>query len=166
MSWVCYLIASLDSNDTYIGSTNDFIKRLFNHNRKGNYGAKRTRGQTWIPVVIVSGFLDKIACLSFEAGWKRIRKTGAKNSRFNAINLMCQTNLSYLQRDIKWNRLMDLIYFTYNFTYLNGKFKMNHQHKFPVTVPPNLTLNIFQDEWIKDLPWVYFLESQIVSLYL
>ncbi len=161
--WVCYLIASLDSNDTYIGATNDPAKRLYNHNRKGTYGAKRTRGQTWIPIIIISGFENKICCLSFEAGWKRIHKTRS-NDKLNLINLMCQTNLSYLSGDTKWNRLMDLMYFTYNFTYIEKKFKMNHQNLHPVFVPPELILNIFQDDWIKDLPWTYFVRPRIVRV--
>lgn len=157
--WVCYLIASLDSNDTYVGSTNDQPKRLGTHNV--GKGAKRTKGQTWIPILVISGFHDKRACLSFEAGWKRLSKSRS-NKKLADINQLCDTNLSY-GRDTRWNRLMDLLYFLHNTTLLDSKFVMNHDMKLPLNSPEELVMNVFMEDFIADLPWPYFIEIQIAS---
>lgn len=156
--WVCYMITSLDSNCTYIGSSNNFIRRLNNHNcnvkGKKRLGAKRTRGQTWIPVIIISGFSHKIACLSFEAGWKRLAKK-RNNQRLKLINIISQSELKY-HKDPIWDRIMDLIYFTHNFTYL-GKFKINYQIQNPIHTPGQLNVEVFMEDWIKDFPWPFFI---------
>ena len=75
-NWVCYLLKSLDSNKTYIGATDNLYRRLSDHNglNGSSRGAKATRGQTWIPILFVSGFANKIACLSFESGVRHVRK--------------------------------------------------------------------------------------------
>jgi predicted GIY-YIG superfamily endonuclease len=155
--WVCYMIASLDSNDTYIGSSNDQPKRLYNHNRSGKYGAKRTRGQTWIPIVVISGFSSKNSCLSFEAGWKRLAKSRS-NKKLCFINMMSNNSLKYDIKDPRFNRILDLLYFVHNFTFMENKFKINHSMKHDVCIPGTLRLNIFLEEWIKQLPWPFFIK--------
>lgn len=156
--WVCYLIMSLDSNATYIGSSNNQPKRLANHNncdpRIRRRGAKRTRGQTWITIIAIQGFPNKNACLSFESGWKRLAFSRSTRKLY-FINIMSGLQLSYTG-DTRWNRIMDLLYFTHNFTLYNDKFKINPTTKFPVCIPDQLTINIFMEEWIKDLPWPPF----------
>lgn len=158
--WVCYMIISLDSNDTYIGSSNNQPKRLENHNNNNpkikRRGAKRTRGQTWIPVIIITGFHHKNACLSFEAGWKRLSKK-RNNERLLFVNLMTNNNLCYTTEP-RWNRLMDLLYFVHNFTFLDTKFKLNYDIRHPVNQIEKLSVNIFMENWIADLPWPHFIE--------
>ncbi len=162
--WVCYLIVSLDSNDTYVGSSNNQPKRLNNHNNNNpnikRTGAKRTQGQTWIPFIIISGFNHKNACLSFEAGWKRLAKRRS-NKRLQAINKMTGLNLKYTL-DTKWNRMMDLLYFMNNFTLIGTKFMINYDIRHPIFQPDNLTINIFMEKWIRDLPWPYFVSIKDV----
>jgi len=156
---------SLDSNDTYVGASNNPLKRLENHNNNNpdikRRGAKRTRGQTWVPIVIISGFDNKNCCLSFEAGWKRLAKRRT-NERLYFINLMAKTNLCY-SGDTKWNRLMDLLYFVHNFTYIGTKFILNYDIKHPVNQPDELVINIFMEEWIKDLSWPFFITTKIMD---
>jgi predicted GIY-YIG superfamily endonuclease len=154
------MIISLDSNDTYIGSSNNQPNRLYNHNRKGKYGAKRTRGHTWIPALIISGFLTKNACLSFESGWKRLSKKRNSN-RLLFINLMTSTLLQY-SNDPKWNRIMDLLYFVHNITFIGNKFMINHDMRHPLFEPDNLIINIFMEEWIEDLPWPHFIRNKSI----
>ena len=151
--WVCYLIASLDSNRTYVGSTNNQPKRLNTHN--SGYGAKATKGQIWIPIVTISGFHHKNACLSFEAGWKRLSKTRS-NEKLHLINVMTDLNLDYYHADTKWDRIMDLVYFMHNFTLLDTKFMINYNIQHPVNQPDELKINIFMEDWIADLPWPHF----------
>ncbi|XWV26059.1 putative endo/excinuclease amino terminal domain protein [Tupanvirus soda lake] len=163
--WVCYLIMSLDSNDTYIGSSNNQPNRLIDHNNNDpsikRRGAKRTRGQTWIPIVIISGFHHKNACLSFEAGWKRLYKK-RNNNRLDLINFMTNLNLRYSD-DTKWNRIIDLLYFTHNFTMIDTKFMLNYDMRHPLFEPEELTINIFMEDWISDLPWPHFVSTKIVA---
>lgn len=158
--WVCYLITSLDSTQTYIGSSNNFPKRLNNHNNNNPHikrvGAKRTRGQTWIPILIISGFETKISCLSFEAGWKRLAKK-RNNKRLFFINIMAQCNLKY-DKDPRWNRLMDLIYFVHHFTYTDEKFRLNQNFIYPIFLSNILKINILYEYWIHELPWPFFID--------
>lgn len=156
--WVCYLIMSLDSTETYIGSTNNCVKRLDNHNNNDpsikRRGAKRTRGRMWTPIIIISGFHHKNACLSFESGWKRLART-RNNMRLVPINIMTDQSLVY-SNDPRWNRLMDLLYFVHNFTLIGTKFMINYSIQHPVVQPDILIINIFMEEWIEDLPWPHF----------
>jgi predicted GIY-YIG superfamily endonuclease len=156
--WVCYLITALEGNATYIGSTNNFERRLNNHNNNNpkikRIGAKYTRGKTWMPILIISGFENKNSCLSFESGWKRLSKR-RHNKRLYYINEMSNNNFCY-GNDVKWNRIMDLLYFVHHFTYLNSKFKINYDFKHLINQPEQLTIYIFMETWIKDLVWPYF----------
>lgn len=158
--WVCYLIFSLDSNETYIGSSNNQPKRLNNHNNNNSdikrTGAKRTRGKLWVPLIIISGFIDSKSCLSFEAGWKRLAKK-RNNGRLSFINVMSKSQLSYT-KNTKWNRIMDLLYFCHNFTHYESKFKLNHDMRHPLAQPPIMTVNVFFEKWMIDLPWPYFIQ--------
>ena len=157
--WVCYLIMSLDSNETYVGSSNNQPKRLDAHNNNDpkikRVGAKRTRGRTWIPIIVISGFHDKCACLSFEAGWKRLSMKRT-NDRLNFINILANTNLCYTG-DTKWNRIMDLLYFVHNFTLLDTKFRLNYNMMHPLYQPEKIIIKIFFEDWISELPWPHFI---------
>lgn len=157
--WVCYLIMSLDSNDTYVGSSNNQPKRLYNHNRNDNtirrVGAKRTRGQTWIPVLVISGFQNKNSCLSFESGWKRLCHKRS-NQRLKYINIMAGTNYGYTKATVQ-GRILDLMYFVHNITLLDTKFKLNHSITNPIVDPNVLYMNVFSDDNIDTMPWPYFI---------
>jgi len=150
--WSCYLLTSLDSTATYIGSTNDPQKRLSKHN--SGTGAKYTRGKTWIPILIISGFHHKNACLSFEAGWKKLSKNRNQYKLFD-ISLL-DGPLNYTG-DNRWKRIMDLLYFVHNVTLLDTKFRINYDIRHPINQPDELTMTIFFEEWITDLPWPYFI---------
>lgn len=150
--WSCYIIFSLDTSKTYIGATNNPEKRLNAHNNKG--GAKYTRGEKWIHLLIINGFINKNACLSFESGFKKIAKNRT-NSRFDVINLYYNTNLKYTN-DTKYNRILDLLYFVHNITFIGYKFMINYNIQHPVFVPPVLYVKVIFEDLIKQLPWPYF----------
>lgn len=145
---------SLDTDQTYIGSTNNLKKRLANHNNCR--GAKRTKGQIWVPILTISGFYHKNACLSFESGWK-IRSHHRSNKQLHCLNIMCNTNFRYT-KDARWNRIIDLLFFVHNVSLLDNKFVINYDIRCPVSPPENLTVTIFMEDWIKDLPWPYFVK--------
>lgn len=161
--WVCYLIVSEQTKQTYVGASNDAERRLRTHNT--GRGAKRTRGQTWSHVVIVSGFGCKQECLSFEAGWKRLGKRRTR-ARLAKLNTQLQTS-SNSQRemisgnpggtdyayssDTVWNRLLDLLYFVRTFNFVGTKFVMR-QNQNQIQVQnhhPELTI------WFADIKYVY-----------
>lgn len=152
-NWICYLLQSLDNGHTYIGSTNNLEKRLSKHNE--GKGAKRTRGNKWIPIIFISGFNNKNACLSFEKGWQKLYKKRRKND-FSMILRMTHNNLKYT-KDILFNRILDLLYFVYNLSFINGKFKLDRDNKYPFVEPNDLILHIFFEDWINNLPWPYFI---------
>ena len=75
--WVCYLIKSEVSNRTYIGATNNFKRRIRQHNGEIKGGAKyTTANRPWKPKLIVSGFTTQSEALSFE--W-RVKRKKVKN---------------------------------------------------------------------------------------
>jgi predicted GIY-YIG superfamily endonuclease len=75
-NWICYIIKSIDSNHTYVGATNNLIRRVNDHNGYNGIskGAKYTKGRQWYPIVFISGFENKIGCLSFESGLRHIQR--------------------------------------------------------------------------------------------
>ena len=112
-NWYCYLIYF--NNKTYIGSTNNFPKRLKNHNT--GKGAKRTHGNVWIPAIVLEGFGSKESCLSFETCWKRLYYNRSQcKCRLRAINLIKGTNYMYGKDGVD-NRLLDLMVYAW-FNYL------------------------------------------------
>jgi structure-specific endonuclease subunit SLX1 len=72
--YFCYLITSLNDKykkDTYIGFTDDPIKRLNQHNGNTKGGAKKTsKKRPWELVVVISNFPNKILALKFEWAWQ------------------------------------------------------------------------------------------------
>jgi predicted GIY-YIG superfamily endonuclease len=157
MEWKCYLLFSLDSNKTYIGSSNDCQRRLGQHNNT-KAGAKYTRGETWSTTLVVSGFPDKRACLSFEAGWKRLSKKRS-NNRFSSYNLLSDklghSILKYTDCSLH-NRIMDLIYFVYNTTFHNPKFILDKDLKKEV-INCQLCINSFLIP-LDEYRWPWFIE--------
>ena len=65
-NYLCYILKC--DNYTYNGCTNNFKRRIRQHNGEIKGGAKYTtgRGPGWRHICIVSGFHDKIQALQFE----------------------------------------------------------------------------------------------------
>lgn len=149
--WKCYLLMSTQSNKTYIGVSNDVIKRLRTHN--SGRGAKYTRGEEWDHVIIIEGFRNKNTCLSFETGWKKCSKK-RRNDRFE--------NYRYT-KDTIWNRFLDLNYFLNNTDLVENKYKRN-------TINPSkdshddLKINVKQrEEDVNRIEWPEFIEINFVQ---
>ena len=77
MVYYVYLIKTLNGylNKTYVGYTNNILKRLDKHNT--NQGAKSTKGYKW-ELVYKKKFYSKNKALSFEYKFKRDRKERLK----------------------------------------------------------------------------------------
>ena len=74
-----YLVYILQSGSlTYVGMTNDFFRRLRQHNKEIKGGAKYTQKRNhWIPILIIDGFLTKREACQCE--WKLKRRYTEKN---------------------------------------------------------------------------------------
>ena len=62
---------------TYVGCTNNFPRRIRQHNCELVGGAKITsrakkQGAHWVPLVFALGFIDNHEALSFEWHWKKM----------------------------------------------------------------------------------------------
>lgn len=74
--YICYCLKPISKNyPTYVGCTNNFQRRIRQHNCEIKGGAKFTtgavsRGILWTPFIIVEGFISKNEALSFEWHWK------------------------------------------------------------------------------------------------
>jgi len=113
-SWLCYLIYTIEKNQTYIGATNNFKNRIKKHN--SGKGAKRTKGNLWAPAILITGFTSKESCLSFESCWKRMCHRRS-NKKLDLINLIKNSNYHYGKCSLE-NRFYDLmIYLWSNFFY-------------------------------------------------
>ncbi len=77
MTYYVYLIKTLKGylNKSYVGYTNDILKRLEKHN--SNQGAKSTKGYKW-KLIYKKRFYSKKRALSFEYKLKKDRKERAK----------------------------------------------------------------------------------------
>ena len=76
-NWLVYVIQSTTSARTYVGCTNNFSRRIRQHNGEIVGGAKYTRGNSWAPVVLVQGFAsDQRHALQFEWRLKDRRRRG------------------------------------------------------------------------------------------
>ncbi len=86
--WLCYILASKNSNKTYVGATIHLFNRLHMHNN--GKGAKYTRGEEWYVMCYITGFQNKRQCLSFEKNLQRMRRyrhlTTYKYSKNTKIN--------------------------------------------------------------------------------
>lgn len=154
--WTCYLLRSLDTNKTYIGATNDLPKRIATHN--AGKGAKYTRGQAWIPILHVTGFESKNACLSFESGWKKCH-IHRSNKRLSSIQPII--NLSYANKS-DHDRIVDLLYFLYHATYIDQHYVLDSKRKHPLFLT-SLCINIFQESQLLSLEWPHHVTSRMVD---
>ena len=115
--YLCYLLYNND-NKTYIGSTNDFKRRLRQHNGELVGGAKYTtafKGEHgWSPIVKVEGFTDRCVALSFEWRMKKRRNNQnklkpAKGLSARIINIFeIITEDQITQKSCKVSELEDL----------------------------------------------------------
>jgi predicted GIY-YIG superfamily endonuclease len=72
-----YLVYILKSgNYSYVGMTNDFTKRLRQHNKEIKGGARYTSKRTdWYPVLIIDGFQDMKSAMQCEWRLKHFPKS-------------------------------------------------------------------------------------------
>jgi len=88
--WSCYIIEN--RGYTYVGVSNDVMKRLRAHNGEIKGGAKYTtsKGKGWKHVCLIHGFPTKIECMQFEWALKHIRprNAGGIKNRIKKLNIL------------------------------------------------------------------------------
>ena len=117
-----YLVYILKSDNlSYIGMTNDFMKRFRQHNGELVGGAKYTKKREfWYPVCIIDGFKDrKSAC---QCEWRLKRGKKGAYGRINYLsNFICDNQ--------KWTQKSDDI-LSQNLTfYIDSQF-ITHFYKY------------------------------------
>ena len=96
--YVVYIIKS--NNRSYIGMTNNFLRRWMQHNKILKGGAKYTSAyEGWTPICIIDGFSTMSEAMQCE--WKLKRVKGYYNRVKNASHL--------LQNSEKWTSKSPLI---------------------------------------------------------
>ena len=87
MTFYCYCIQT-NNNKSYIGATNNFQKRIKQHNGLLYGGAKSTKGYFWTPFIVIKGFENRSELLSFEWHWKHIHTSTKKKLLFRRIHML------------------------------------------------------------------------------
>lgn len=89
--YLCYLLQSVSRPSyTYIGITNNIVRRVRQHNGEIKGGAKYTRAnRPWRLVCHVSGFPTKSNAMQFEWAWKHI-KSRRINGRLKSLTVLLQ----------------------------------------------------------------------------
>ena len=93
--YLVYIIQS--DNLSYIGMTNDFLKRWKQHNKILKGGAKYTTkyDRSWRPLCIVDGFQTKSEAMQCE--WKLKRKKGYYN-RLKGLSYILKNNKQWTSK--------------------------------------------------------------------
>ncbi|KAE8666964.1 putative disease resistance protein RGA4-like [Hibiscus syriacus] len=75
-AWCVYLILSTNAPiKTYVGVTNNFSRRLKQHNGELSGGAKASRaGRPWVCACLIRGFNDQSEASEFESKWKMMSR--------------------------------------------------------------------------------------------
>lgn len=89
-NWACYIIEN--QGYTYVGVSNNVIKRLRAHNGEICGGAKYTtgKGKGWKHICVIHGFPTKIESLQFEWALKHVppRNAGGIKNRIKKLNVL------------------------------------------------------------------------------
>ncbi|KAL8228818.1 hypothetical protein R6Q57_013718 [Mikania cordata] len=96
-NWSVYLILSTNPPvKTYVGVTNNFARRLKQHNGELKGGAKASQaGRPWICACIIQGFESKSEACKFEFKWKSLSRKMTrkrKSKDYGGLHLLQHRN--------------------------------------------------------------------------
>ena len=95
--WACYIIEN--RGYTYVGVSNNVIKRLRAHNGEICGGAKYTtgKGKGWKHICVITGFPTKIESLQFEWALKHVppRNAGGIKNRIKKLNVLLKALMPF-----------------------------------------------------------------------
>jgi len=88
--WSCYIIEN--NGYTYVGVSNNVVKRLRAHNGEIKGGAKYTtgKGPGWKHICLVEGFRTKVESMQFEWALKHVppRNAGGVKNRIRKLSTL------------------------------------------------------------------------------
>ena len=117
--YLVYLIRS--KNLSYVGMTNDFTKRIRQHNQEIKGGARYTKkGIDWYPILIIDGFKDKRSACQCE--WRLKRGRGGCKGRIIYLN-------DYIKNNKRWTSNSDNIIDQKLITYIDDEFKEYYDYE-------------------------------------
>tara|TARA_Y100001958_G_C21214817_1_gene540296 strand:+ start:827 stop:1231 length:405 start_codon:yes stop_codon:yes gene_type:complete len=121
-----YLVYILKSdNKSYVGMTNNFDRRIRQHNKEIKGGARYTsKSNNWYPICIIDGFKDiKSAC---QCEWRL--KQSYKNN-FRGVKGRINYLSKFISENTKWTMKSELIKEQYLQFYIDEEF-INNFNKF------------------------------------
>lgn len=130
--FVCYALFSKCRRRTYIGKTNDLLRRLRQHNGEIKGGAKATKGMQHDHLYFVSGFKDEKQALKFE--WRMHHPGGNPRSRRPSGIDGCYKTLLKVCRLKQWTKsspLAKTIPLTIHYRNHFKDFILKYEKKFP-----------------------------------
>lgn len=128
--YICYLLTCNRQRRTYIGMTNNFTRRIRQHNGELAGGARATSNpynRPWTLAATVHNFRDKIHAMQFEWRWKksRPRAYGVKQ-RIKKLDVLIDTFNKTC--DVKIEKKIH-IHFNYIESEVNVDNNNNHSHE-------------------------------------
>jgi len=108
-NFACYcLFSTKDPHRVYTGYTNNFARRLKEHNTSSK-GAKHTHeGRPYVPLIIVSGFKTRKEALRFE---KNMKKRRCSKRTYGVLGRMSTLLVNLRRKDWKGKQLRVLCKF-------------------------------------------------------
>lgn len=99
MTYLVYIIKSATGCQTYVGMTNNFARRIRQHNGDLQGGARYThRANDWYPICIIDGFETKVEALQAEWSVKRRSKKRGVYGRFDRLNHIIQNQTKWTSK--------------------------------------------------------------------
>ena len=99
MSYSVYIIKSASGNQTYVGMTNNFARRIRQHNGEIQGGATYThRAVDWYPICIIDGFETMVEAMQAEWALKRRGRRRGAVGRFDRLNHILSTQSKWTSR--------------------------------------------------------------------
>ena len=141
--WYCYVLLSLDKKKTYVGKTNNIVKRIRQHNGEISGGARSTRGKQYCYAFYVSGFQTESQALCFE--WNMKHPAGyRKSKRKSGIKGALEAILIVTNRE-RWTKkcpLASTIPLTIHWSDEYQQFLNENRNVFPNFISHNVLLSI------------------------
>lgn len=127
-----YIIKS--DNKSYVGMTNNFFRRIRQHNKEIKGGARYTsKSNNWYPICIIDGFQNMKSACQCEWRLKQSHKNNFKGAkgRVEYLSKFISTN-----EDVKWTTNSEIIkeqnlkfYIDEEFTNNFKRYKHNYKYK-------------------------------------
>lgn len=150
--YLCYLI--YNKSRTYIGSTNNFAKRIRQHNGEISGGAKYTTNFKtnidWYPVILIYGFIDKKHALSFEWRMKRSLNTQGKLKPNSGLDNRVKNIFEIIECNKITNNCPPVSFFNLSI-WINNDIEEKIENTVLDSLPENIKIDFFNNDKYKEI---------------